>query len=491
MSMDRMCNLVAKRLVEANVVGIFMWNLEGTITGANEAFLRMLQYDRADLASGRVRRTDLTPAEWCDRDERALAELDAGGAFQPYETECFRKDGSRGPILHRSAFTGDRGKERVVLVLHMTEQKRAEQKILEQEMKLRQILDFMPLCAAILGPSEEGIYANRALLEFFGLRLEEWQSLKARSRFYPGDLEQIQWGPDGPPDQYEARILRHDGKYRWFLVRNNALRDEKGQIMGLLVTGSDIEDRKQAEQLHPDLTHASRVSTMGEMVASISHELAQPIQVTVAHAKASLRWLRHDPPDVNEACKGTEKIIEAGALASEIINRLRSLYKKAPLNLELLSINEVIDEMTQMMGDEARGHGIFIRTYLADTLPKTVADRVQLQQVLMNLMLNGIEAMEHTRGVLTVKSGLHEDGHIQISIHDTGPGLPVGAANRIFDPFFTTKPQGSGMGLAISKSIVESQDGRIWVDDGGGRGTTFHFTLPAVRTETSRTVIVL
>jgi signal transduction histidine kinase len=204
-----------------------------------------------------------------------------------------------------------------------------------------------------------------------------------------------------------------------------------------------------------------------------------------------LRWLRHDPPDVNEACKGTEKIIEAGALASEIINRLRSLYKKAPLNLELLSINEVIDEMTQMMGDEARGHGIFIRTYLADTLPKTVADRVQLQQVLMNLMLNGIEAMEHTRGVLTVKSGLHEDGHIQISIHDTGPGLPVGAANRIFDPFFTTKPQGSGMGLAISKSIVESQDGRIWVDDGGGRGTTFHFTLPAVRTETSRTVIVL
>ena len=395
-------------------------------------------------------------------------------------------------IAKRLVEANDRGKEGAAFILDLSEQKRAEQKILEPEIKLRQILDFMPLCAAILGPGEEGIYANRALLEFFGLRLKEWQSQEGYTRFYPGDLEQIRWGPDGvPPDQYEARLLRHDGKYRWFLVRNNALRDENGQIMGWFVTGSDIEDRKQAEQLHPDLTHASRVSTMGEMVASISHELAQPIQVTTAHAKATLRWLRHDPPDVNEACKGTEKIIEAGALASEIINRLRSLYKKAPLKLELLSINEVIDEMARMMGDEARGHGILTRTYLTDNLPKTVADRVQLQQVLMNLMLNGLEAMEDTGGVLTVKSRLHEDGHIQISIHDTGPGLPVGAANRIFDPFFTTKPQGSGMGLAISKSIVESQDGKIWVDDGGGRGTTFHFTLPAVRTESTRSVNAL
>jgi PAS domain S-box-containing protein len=491
MSMDRMSNLMAKRLIEANIEGIFLWNLDGAITEANDAFLRMVKYDREDLASGRVRWTDLTPAEWRDRGERALAELSAGGAFQPYETEYFRKDGSRVPILLGGALTEDRGNEGVAFILDLSEQKRAEQKILEQEMKLRQILDFMPLCAAILGPKEEGIYANRALLEFFGLRLEDWQSQEARGRFYPGDLEQIRWGPDGrPPDQYEARILRHDGRYRWFLVRNNPLRDEKRQIMGWFVTGSDIEDRKQAEQFHPDLTHASRVSTMGEMVASISHELAQPMQITTAHAKATLRWLEREPPDVAEARKGTEKIIEAGALASEIIDRLRSLYKKAPLNLELLSINEVIDEMARMMGDEARRHGILIRTYLTDNLPKTVADRVQLQQVLMNLMLNGLEAMVDTGGALTVKSRLHEDGHIQISIHDTGPGLPVGAANRIFDPFFTTKPQGSGMGLAISKSIVESQDGRIWVDDGGGRSTTFHFTLPAVRTETDRIVNV-
>ena len=257
------------------------------------------------------------------------------------------------------------------------------------------------------------------------------------------------------------------------------------QITCRCVAGTDIEDRKQAERLHADLTHASRVSTMGEMVASISHELIQPIQITTAHAKASLRWLLHDPPNVIEARKGTERIIEAGALASEIINRLRSMYKKAPFKLELVAINEVIGEMVRMMGGEAREHGVSIRTDLKDVHPVTVADRVQLQQVFMNLMLNGIEAMENTGGVLTVKSQLCGDGQIHISIHDTGPGLPVGNVDEIFDTFFTTKPQGSGMGLAISKSIVESQGGRIWADGDCEPGATFHFTLPAALAETT------
>jgi signal transduction histidine kinase len=248
---------------------------------------------------------------------------------------------------------------------------------------------------------------------------------------------------------------------------------------------NDVEDRKLAEQLQADLTHASRVSTMGELVASISHELAQPLTVTTANAKASLRWLQRDPPEVTEARKGTEKIIEAGTLASEIINRLRSLYKKAPPKRELVAINEVIGEMAGMLGGQARGHGVSIRTDLKDDLPMTVADRVQLQQVLMNLMLNGIEAMKDTGGVLTVKSQLGEDSQIEISVNDTGPGLPLGKADQIFDAFFTTKPQGSGMGLAISKSIVESHGGRIWANGNGGRGATFHFTLPAAPAKTN------
>jgi signal transduction histidine kinase len=191
------------------------------------------------------------------------------------------------------------------------------------------------------------------------------------------------------------------------------------------------------------------------------------------------------PPEVTEARKGTEKIIEAGALASEIINHLRSLYKKSAPKQELIAINEVVREMAGMMEGKSREHGVSIRTDLKDDLLMTVADRVQLQQVLMNLMLNGIEAMKDTGGVLTVKSQLREDGQIEIAVKDTGPGLAVGKANQIFDAFFTTKPQGSGMGLAICKSIVESQGGRIWANCDGGPGATFHFTLPAAPAETN------
>jgi signal transduction histidine kinase len=228
-----------------------------------------------------------------------------------------------------------------------------------------------------------------------------------------------------------------------------------------------------------DLTHASRISTMGEMVASISRELAQPITVTTAHAKASLRWLQHNPANLEEVRKGTERIVEAGLLASQIIDRLRSLYKKAPPKREWVAMNEVIGEMVGMMGGQARGHGTSIRTELKDDLPMTVADRVQLQQVLMNLMLNGIEAMKDTGGEVMVKSQLSEEGQIEISVHDTGPGLPPDKGDQIFDAFFTTKPQGSGMGLAICRSIIESHGGRIWANSDGRSGTTFYFALPA------------
>jgi signal transduction histidine kinase len=294
----------------------------------------------------------------------------------------------------------------------------------------------------------------------------------------------------GEPFEEEMRVRRTDGEYRWFLSRAVPLRDKRGKVVKWYGAATDIQDRKRAEELQAELAHTNRVSTMGELVASISHELAQPLTVTTANAKASLRWLQRDPPEVTEARKGTEKIIEAGALASEIINRLRSLYKKAPPKRELVAINEVGGEMVLLLRGEANEYAVSIRTDLAADLPKITADRVQLLQVLMNLMLNGIEAMKDTGGVLTVKSQLREDDQIEISVNDTGPGLPPGKADQIFDAFFTTKSQGSGMGLAISKSIVESHCGRIWADGDDGRGATFHFTFPAAPTETNPPVDV-
>jgi PAS domain S-box-containing protein len=355
----------------------------------------------------------------------------------------------------------------------------------EQEKKFSDAVETMPALAFVADPKGRRTFFNRGWLEYTGLNSEQASGSGWEVAIHPDDLQCLteRWRESqatGEPLDYEARLRRgSDGVYRWFQTRARPLRDNRGKIVKWCAVANDIEDRKRAEQLQADLTHASRVSTMGEMVASISHELAQPIQITSAHAKASSRWLQRDPPAVTEALKGTEKIIEAGALASEIISRLRSLYKKAPPKRELVAINEVVGEISGMMGGKAREHGVSIRTELKDDLPMTVADRVQLQQVLMNLMLNGIEAMKDTGGVLTLKSQLLEDGQIEISVNDTGPGLPLGKADQIFEAFFTTKPQGSGMGLSICRSIVESQGGRIWANGDGGRGATFHFTLPA------------
>ena len=355
-----------------------------------------------------------------------------------------------------------------------------------QENKFRDAVETMPALAFVTDPNGNRTFLNRGWLEYTGLSLEQASGSGWEKAVHPDDLDRIteRWlasRTTGQPLDFEARLRRgSDGVYRWFQTRALPLRDSRGKIVKWCAVANDIEDRRHAERLQADLTHASRVSTMGELVASISHELAQPITATTNNAKASLRWLQRDPPDLTQVRKGTESIIEAGIFAAEIINRLRSLYKKSPPKRELVAINEVIGEMAGMLKSEARRHGVSIYTDLKDDLPMTVGDRVQIQQVLMNLMLNGIEAITDAEGVVTVKSQLGEDGQIEVSVNDTGPGLPLGKADQIFDAFFTTKPQGSGMGLAISKSIVESNGGRIWANGDGGPGAAFHFTLPAV-----------
>ena len=361
----------------------------------------------------------------------------------------------------------------------------------EQEKKFREAVETMPTLAFVADPKGNRTFMNRGWLEYTGLSSEEPSASGWEKTIHPDDLNRIteRWRESqttGEPLDYEARLRRgSDGIYRWFLIRAVPVRDKHGKIVKWCGAATDIEDRKRAEQLQADLTHASRVSTMGEMVASISHELAQPITATTNNAKASLRWLQRDPPDLTQVRKGTEKIIEAGIFASEIINRLRSLYKKTPPKREFVAMNQIVWEMAAMMRGEARGHRVSIRTDLKDDLPMAVADRVQLQQVLMNLMLNGIEATKDTGGaMITVTSQCDDDGQIEISVRDMGPGLPADKADQMFDTFFTTKPQGSGMGLAISKSIVEWHGGRIWASDNtDGRGATFHFTLPAAPAE--------
>jgi signal transduction histidine kinase len=239
------------------------------------------------------------------------------------------------------------------------------------------------------------------------------------------------------------------------------------------------EERERLRQAQADLTHINRVNTMGELTASLAHEIRQPISAAVTNAKTCLRWLGRDEPDVAEAREAASRIVNDVTRAADIIGGISSLFKKGSPQRELVDVNDLVREMIVLLRNEANRNSISIRTELAENLPKVMADRVQLQQVFMNLILNGIDAMKDLTGAgeLTIKSELVE-AQLLISVSDTGVGLAPDRADQIFKAFFTTKDNGTGMGLPISRSIIESHGGRLWANSASGRGATFQFTLP-------------
>jgi PAS domain S-box-containing protein len=283
----------------------------------------------------------------------------------------------------------------------------------------------------------------------------------------------------------EYRICRaDDGEIRFF--RSLGHHHPSGEMADYVGTTIDITEQKHSEQererlrqLEADLAHINRINMMGELAAALAHEIKQPIAASITSANALLRWLAHDPPDLERARAAATRIEQDGNRAADVINRLRSFYKKgAPPERESVDIKEIIQEMIVLLSDEAVRHSITIHSEIDAGTPNILADRVQLQQVFMNLMLNAIEAMKDAGGKMTIKSGLNQDDQLLISISDTGVGLPAESTERIFEAFHTTKPQGTGMGLAITRSIMESHGGRIWATANHGAGATFHFTLP-------------
>jgi PAS domain S-box-containing protein len=283
---------------------------------------------------------------------------------------------------------------------------------------------------------------------------------------------------------HEYRILLPNGKIKWIRTVGHPIVSEAGELEGFIGSSTDITELKSAEQEHDklrqleaDLAHIDRVSTLGEMAASLAHEIKQPIAAAITSANSCIEWLSHDPPNIERARATAARIDRYGRRAAEIIDRIRSFYKKSHSERELVDVNEIINEMLALLHGEATRFSIEMHTELDTELPKIVADRIQLQQVFMNLMLNAIEAMSESGGEVRVRSQLR-DGQLLFSVSDTGPGLPAGNVDQMFSAFFTTKPQGSGMGLAISRTIVESHGGRLWATANDGRGATFHFTVP-------------
>jgi len=358
-----------------------------------------------------------------------------------------------------------------------------------EQRKLREVVETIPTFAWTALPDGFVDFVNFHYQEYTGLSTENAVGSGWEAVVHPADLKRHmeKWRSSlatGELFENEVRYRRAaDGRYRWFLTRAVPLRDARGRVQKWYGTSTDIEDRKHVEQLQADLAHMSRVTTMGELTASLAHEIKQPIAATITNANTCLRWLNRDQPDLEEIRAAAERIVKDGTRAGDIISRIRELYTKSPPQRGLVDLNEIIGEMVMLLRGEATRYAISMRMELAADLPKITGDRVQLQQVFMNLMLNGIEAMKDTGGMLTIKSQLGQDRGLLISVCDTGVGLPAEKTDQIFDAFFTTKPQGSGMGLAISRSIVESHGGRVWATANDGRGATFYFTLPTATEE--------
>jgi PAS domain S-box-containing protein len=353
-----------RRLVDANIIGIFIFNLDGRILDANDAFLRMIGYDREDLVSGRLHWTDLTPAEWLERDVRqGVPELKETGIFRPFEKEYTHKDGSRVRVLIGGASFEGSEDEGVTFVLDLTERKRAEEAL----------------------------------------------------------------------------------------------------------------QKTQAE-----LAHVTRVTTIGALTSSVAHEVNQPLAAIVTNADAGLRWLAGTPPDLDEARAALERIGRNGHRAGEVIGKVRALLKKTPAITAPVDLNGLIKDSTTLLNGELRRHLIDLKTELTDDLPMASGDHVQLQQVILNLMMNGIDAMAAVADrprELTVVSRL-EGSEALFAVRDVGIGLDLQDVEKVFEAFYTTKAEGLGMGLAICRTIIESHGGRLWAGTNRPHGAVFQFTVP-------------
>jgi PAS domain S-box-containing protein len=334
------------------------------------------------------------------------------------------------------------------------------------------------------------VEANDAFLEMVGYTRDDltsgrlcWPELTPPESRVASEHAVAQLRATGTCDVFEKEYFRRDGSRVPTLVGAAAVDGPGSQAVAFVL---DLTERKRAEEEHErlrqvqdDLTYMSRVATIGELAASLAHEIKQPIAAAVTNARTCVRWLERETPDLAEATEAASRTVNAAMRASDIVDRVRSLYTRGTPHREPLDVNDMIQEMVALLQHEASRHAVAIRTDLAERLPDIVADRVQVQQVLMNLMLNGIEAMKDAPGELVITSQRTDDGRLLISVNDSGVGIPPEQAERIFEAFFTTKPRGTGMGLSISRTIVESHGGRLWASANPTRGATFQFTLSA------------
>jgi PAS domain S-box-containing protein len=374
------------------------------------------------------------------------------------------------------------------------DRKRAEEALQVSERELRLIAESIPGMIVVSTPDGATEYATRRLLDFVGKEPAEMKDLNWVSVVHPEDADSMvnKWlnsVKTGQSLEFIYRMRRADGVYRWFQIRVEPLFNERGKILhwyGLMI---DVDDQKNAAEAlrksQAELAHVSRLTTMGELTASIAHEVNQPLTAVVNNANASISLLPKDSPGLEEVREAMTEIIEDATRASDVIARVRQLAKRAPVEKSLLNLSDVVEDVLALARYESATRHVTIRTDLSKDLPSVYGDRVQLQQVLLNLVINGMDAMnqvQESKRVLTIcgRRETHEETfEVLLSVEDSGVGFKPEEVERIFEAFYTTKSQGMGMGLAISRSIIEAHGGRLWAESNQGPGATFIFGLPA------------
>jgi PAS domain S-box-containing protein len=480
-----------RRLVEANVVGIVMWNLEGTITGANEAFLRMVQYRREDLATSRLRWMDLTPAEWHARDEGAITELRTTGIFRPFEKEYFRKDGSRVPVLLGGALFEGSGNEGVAFVLDLSEQKRAERALRRSEAFLAEGQRLGQIGSYSWRVATNEITWSEQLYRIYELQIGVPVTLEMiRTRVHPEDvtlyekmIEQVRGGAGGKDFEWHYRLLMPDHSIKYLHAVARATRDQDDQLEYIAAI-QNVTARRLTEEARDkarsELAHVARVMSLGTLAASIAHEINQPLSGIVTNASTCLRMLAADPPSVEGARETARRTIRDCNRATDVITRLRGLYSRKAPSPEPMDLNEAAREVIALSLSQLQRNQVMLRQELADNLPLVTGDRVQLQQVILNLIANASEAMSRVNDrprELLIRTE-REGDRICLTVKDVGVGFAPHAADRLFESFYTTKAGGMGIGLSVSRSIIDAHQGRLWAALNQGPGSTFSFAIP-------------
>jgi PAS domain S-box-containing protein len=351
--------------------------------------------------------------------------------------------------------------------------------------ELRMSYDMIPALAWNSRPDGSMPVFNKQWHDYTGISPDDSLDSGWARSIHPDDVQKVaqRWGDllaAGEAGEIEGRIIRHDGVARSFLIRAAPMRDEHGNILKWYGTNTDIDDLKRIEEAQELLARAGRLTALGELTASIAHEVNQPLMAIVMNAATCLRWLSDDQLDVDEARQAAERIIRDGHRAGDVITSIRALARKSPLAMEAVDVNAMIEGVLVLTRGELQRHGIKLETELGMNTGSAIGDRIQLQQVVLNLILNAVEAIgasDRRPRRLQVRTGQSGDGKILVEVADSGPGVDASTMDQIFDAFFTTKVGGLGMGLSICRSIVEAHGGRLWVSRNEPKGSVFSFTL--------------